>query len=95
MRLRRLCMVKKSGKCAVDESVRESYDKGAEAREMLEIALLEAIKKHGTDRAAYTQVKDCTAHLKENYMEVFIDSGYLFFPVAYPASSDSEPKVEK
>ena len=59
MRLRRLCTARKSGKCLVDQSVRDSYDQGGESREWLEIALLEAIKQHGTDRSAYKQVKDC------------------------------------
>lgn len=58
MRLRRFCTVKKSGKCAVDDTVRASYNQGGEQREWLEIALLEAIKKHGTTRESYNKVKD-------------------------------------
>lgn len=57
MRLRRLCAVKKSGKCAVDESVRSDYAAAGEKREWLEIALLEAIKMHGTGREVYSRVK--------------------------------------
>ena len=74
MRLRRLCTVKKSGKCAVDQSVRDAYDKGSESREWLEIALLEAVKQHGTSRAAYNQVKDC---ILENCMGVCMHSAYI------------------
>lgn len=57
MRLRRLCAVKKSGKCAVSEAVRADYSSGGEQREWLEMALLQAIKKHGTTRTVYNRVK--------------------------------------
>lgn len=57
MRLRRLCSVRKSGKCVVGEELRRDYEENGERREWLEIALLEAIKKHGTSRGVYNQVK--------------------------------------
>ena len=57
MRLRRLCEVKKSGKSHVSDEVRTDYKGGGEKREWLEIALLEAIKKHGTHRDNYKKVK--------------------------------------
>jgi len=57
MRLRRLCSLRKSGKCAVGEELRRDYEENGEKREWLEIALLEAIKQYGTSRAVYNQVK--------------------------------------
>ena len=58
MRLRRLCSLKKSGKSHVTDEVRKDYLGGGEKREWLEIALLEAIKVHGTDRKLYNRVKE-------------------------------------
>ena len=58
MRLRRLCSLKKSGKSHVSDEVRKDYLGGGEKREWLEIALLEAIKVHGTDRKLYNRVKE-------------------------------------
>ncbi len=57
MRLRRLCSVSKSGKSKVGEDVRKDYEQNGEKREWLEIALLEAVKKFGTSRSAYNQIK--------------------------------------
>lgn len=63
MRLRRLCEVKGSGKKHVPEEVMESYRKSGEEREWLELALLEAIKKVGTDRKKFKQVKERVVHM--------------------------------
>lgn len=57
MRLRRMCEMKQSGKSHVPQEVSEDYKKGGEEREWLEIALLESIKKVGTDRKFFKQVK--------------------------------------
>lgn len=57
MRLYRLCTLRKKGKCHVDEQTRLEYEQSGERREWLEIALLEAIKAHGTGRDAYNKVK--------------------------------------
>ena len=57
MRLRRMCELKQSGKSHVPPEVSEDYKKGGEEREWLEIALLESIKKVGTDRKYFKQVK--------------------------------------
>lgn len=56
MRLRRMVETKPSGKCHVDESVRADYN-NAERREWLEIALCDAIKKHGTDRKNFKKIR--------------------------------------
>ena len=57
MRLRRLCETKVSGKKWVDEQTQSDYKAGGEAREWLEIALLECLKKHGTGRDATNRVR--------------------------------------
>ena len=57
MRLRRMCERKKSGKLHVKESILEDFKAGGERRELLEIALLEALRDVGVDRAAHKQVK--------------------------------------
>ena len=57
MRCRRLCEQKPSGKCPVDASIVEEYQKGGEAREVLEMALLESIAKHGLGRSSYKRIK--------------------------------------
>ena len=59
MRLRRLTETKSTGKTWVDEKTQADYKAGGERREWLEIALLEALKKHGTGRDAYKRVKVC------------------------------------
>lgn len=51
MRLRRLCEVKPSGKSHVDEDIRKEYLAGGDKREILEIALVEALKKWGTSKS--------------------------------------------
>lgn len=56
MRLRRMVETKPSGKCHVDESVRLDYAHH-EKREWLEIALLDAIKKWGTDRKQFKKIR--------------------------------------
>jgi len=48
MRLRRLCEVKPTGKSHVDEKTRAEYKEGGSKREVLEIALVESLKKWGT-----------------------------------------------
>ena len=57
MRCRRLCERKPSGKYNINQSVSEQYKEGGPAREMLEMALLECIGKHGLQRAAYKKIK--------------------------------------
>lgn len=57
MRLRRLCEVKVSGKQWVDAKTLADYKAGGERREILELALLEAVKKHGSARPNYKKVK--------------------------------------
>ena len=51
MRLRRLCEVKPSGKSHVDDDIRKEYQMGGDKREILEIALVEALKKWGTSKS--------------------------------------------
>ena len=41
----------------MDPKVAEQYREGGESRECLEMALLEALSRHGLDRAAYKRVK--------------------------------------
>ena len=59
MRTRRMCEVKPTGKCAVDQETIEAYKAGGERREQLEMALLESISKYGVGRDAYKRVKVC------------------------------------
>ena len=47
MRLKRMCEMKKTGKCWVDEATRKNYEAGGAERETLELALLETIKAIG------------------------------------------------
>ena len=47
MRLKRMCDMKKTGKCWVDEATRKNYEAGGAERETLELALLETIKAIG------------------------------------------------
>ena len=62
MRLKRLCQNRgKEGKfkCHVEQKVHDEYVSGGEKREMLEIALVEAIKQVGPEAgpAAFKKVK--------------------------------------
>ena len=57
MRCRRLCEKKASGKYNISPQVCEQYREGGPAREELEMALLECISKHGTQRSAYKKIK--------------------------------------
>ena len=57
MHLRRLTETKTSGKMWVDQKTQDDYKAGGERRELLEIALLECLEKHGTGREHYTKVK--------------------------------------
>jgi len=57
MRLRRLVEIKQSGKCHVPQEVVDDFKTGGELKEWLEIALLESIKKVGTDRCKFKAVK--------------------------------------
>lgn len=56
MRLRRLVEVKPSGKCYVDQEIRDDYA-NMERREWLELALCDAIKKHGADRKNFKKIR--------------------------------------
>ncbi|CAL1154387.1 unnamed protein product [Cladocopium goreaui] len=73
MRLRRLCSLKKSGKSHVSDEVRKDYLGGGEKREWLEIALLEAIKVHGTDRKLYNRVKERQWKYNPSVPEFFVE----------------------
>ncbi|CAK9111943.1 Uncharacterized protein SCF082_LOCUS51918 [Durusdinium trenchii] len=55
MRLRRLVEVKPSGKTYVDQTVRDDYN-SVQRREWLEMALVDSIRKHGTDRKNFKKV---------------------------------------
>ena len=57
MRTRRLCEQKPSGRCQVDPTITSQYKLGGEPREVLEMALLECLAKHGLDRNKYKKVK--------------------------------------
>lgn len=57
MRCRRLCERKNSGRANVSEDIQADYKAGGERREVVEMALLEAIAKHGTGRNVYHRVK--------------------------------------
>ena len=56
MRLRRLVEVKPNGKCHCDQQTREDYQ-NPERREWLEMALLQSIKKFGTNRSVFTKIR--------------------------------------
>lgn len=56
MRLRRLCEKKTSGRYMIDQKVAKLYQDPAE-REIMEMALLDCIAKHGVDRSAYKRIK--------------------------------------
>ena len=57
MRTRRLCERKPSGKLHVDASIEKQYKEGGEPREVLEMALLECLAKHGVKRSSYKRIK--------------------------------------
>lgn len=57
MRCRRLCERKPSGRFNIDETVADEHRKGGASREALEMALLESLAKHGTERRQYSRVK--------------------------------------
>lgn len=57
MRVRRLCEKKPSGRLQVPEEIAAQWKQGGEARETLEMALLESLSKNGLDRSNYKKVK--------------------------------------
>ena len=57
MRVRRLCERKSGGKLNVPTEVHEDFVNGGSSREILEIALLEAIQKYGCERKQYKRVR--------------------------------------
>ena len=61
MRVRRLCERKSGGKIKVPAEIHEDFVNGGSDREVLELALLQAIQKYGTDRKHYKKVR--VAHL--------------------------------
>lgn len=63
MRCRRLCEVKPSGRCHIDESISKQFREGGQTREHLEMALLEALGRHGLNRSSYKRVKACSDHI--------------------------------
>ena len=70
MRVRRLCEKKVSGRCNVTPEIREDYLAGGEAREIIELALLEALAKHGVQRSSYKKVKDFTGQRRSMHFSV-------------------------
>ena len=59
MMLRRMCELKKSGKAWVPGDIRKEYAAAGEQRELLEIALLEAIQQLGEEQSKkHAAVKD-------------------------------------
>ena len=57
-RLRRMCEVKKrTGKCMVDDWIREEWEKGGSHREVLLLSLLESLKANGTANNKETRNK--------------------------------------
>ena len=57
MRARRMCEKKPTGRCNVDEATADQDKSGGESRELLEMALLECLAKHGVSRSSYKKVK--------------------------------------
>jgi len=57
MRRRRICEQKPSGKYTIDKETSMAYKEGGSAREVLEMALLECLAKHGTARSARNKIK--------------------------------------
>ena len=57
MRTRRLCERKSSGKCQVPDAINQDYYAGGEKREILEIALLQCLARHGCERKVYKKVR--------------------------------------
>ena len=57
MRVRRLCERKSGGKLNVPQEVHEDFVNGGSAREVLELALLQAIERFGTSRSVYKRVR--------------------------------------
>ena len=76
--------MKKSGKSHVSEEVRKDYQGGGEKREWLEIALLEAIKEHGTDRKHYNKVKERFYWKGWGYLVRQQKNIYIFFLIWSP-----------
>ena len=69
MRVRRLCEKKISGRQNVPDELRQDYVNGGESREIIELALLEALAKYGVQRSSYKKVK---AHRYLNLSDVEI-----------------------
>ena len=82
MRLRRLCETKSSGKSYVDEKTKEDYKAGGDRREILEIALVEALKKWGTSFSVYKKVKARLATWWKHVFNLYI---YIYLSVFYHA----------
>ena len=64
MRTRRLCERKGSGRCSVPDSIHEDYFAGGSKRELLEMALLDAVAKFGVERGAYKKVKEAWIYIE-------------------------------
>lgn len=66
MRCRRLCEQKPSGKYSINKETTEAFCEGGSSREVLEMALLELLAKHGTARKCRNKIKaipgDCCIH---------------------------------
>ena len=80
MRTRRLCERKPSGKLHVDASIEKQYKEGGEAREVLEMALLECLAKHGVKRSSYKRIKaSSVVGISHAYMNInIIYKSYIY-----------------
>ena len=92
MRCRRLCERKPSGKFNIDASTAEQYKEGGPSREMLEMALLECISKHGVQRSSYKKIKARGAFIwMLNYIVPLYDfhcNHYIFIYIVYAGLFD-------
>ena len=72
MRARRLCEKKGSGKCAVPDAIHDDYVSGGEAREILEMALLQSLAMHGCDRKHYKKIRVVWLHKVHAGVDLFL-----------------------
>ena len=91
MRCRRLCETKPSGKKHVDSSVVADYQAGGERREVLEMALLDCLARHGLERDAYKRVKAyiCSFYELEAIRASITAIEHIFFEVPIPFRASS------
>lgn len=65
-----MCERKASGRCNVTDEVAQQYKNGGEGREILEMALLECIGRHGLQRSSYKRIK---AYILKNICLLIFD----------------------